>query len=129
MNFISYVLETGFKMCSIWEISGWDSAAFHQNFYKNKVEVLGLTRQLSIAVFEELPPFALIQQARLRSSVWSFSRLRFFQIFSSAVRQMSGKLGHVRPRVSFGYHHSKPYSSIYGRPRSLTLVVVSDRRR
>ena len=49
----------------------------------------------------------------------------FFQRFSSTVWQMSGNLGHIRPRVSYGHHiSSTPYSSVYGRRWSLTLPVV-----
>ena len=43
-------------------------------------------------------------------------------------KQMSGNVAHIRPRVLYGHHISyKPYSSVYGRRRSLTLVVVHGR--
>ena len=50
-------------------------------------------------------------------------------VFFSTLRQMSGNLGHFHSRVSFGHrYHPKPYSSIHGRRRSLTLDVVHGRR-
>ena len=46
----------------------------------------------------------------VRSPVGSISWLRFFRGFPSTVRQMSGNLGHIRPRLSYGHHiWSKPY--------------------
>ena len=57
---------------------------------------------------------------------WIHGRVNFlvevFRGFSLTVRQISGHLGHIRPRVSFGHHnHPKSYSSVYGLRRSLTL--------
>ena len=50
-------------------------------------------------------------------------------VFFSTLRQMLGNLCHIRPRVLFGhYNHSRIYSSVYGRRRSLTLDVVHGRR-
>ena len=58
----------------------------------------------------------LTQQARVRFLNRSVSWLRFFRGFPSTVRQMSGNLGHIRPRVPSVHHiSSKPYSSVYGR--------------
>ena len=52
----------------------------------------------------------LMQWARVRSPVGSISWLRFFRGFPSTVRQMSGNLGYIRPRLSYGLHiSSKPY--------------------
>ena len=45
--------------------------------------------------------------------------------FISTVRQISGNLGHIRPRVPFDHHnHLKLYSSVHGRRLSPTLTVV-----
>ena len=52
----------------------------------------------------------LTQRARVRSTVGSISLLRFFRALPSTVRQMSGNLGHIRPRLSYDYRtSSKPY--------------------
>ena len=52
----------------------------------------------------------LIQWARVRSPVGSISWLRFLRGFPSTARQMSGNLGHIRPRLSYGHNiPSKPY--------------------
>ena len=52
----------------------------------------------------------LTQRARVWSPVGSFSWLRFFLEFSSTVglRQMSGNLGHIRLRLSYGHTSPKP---------------------
>ena len=68
------------------------------------------------------------QWGRVRFPVGSISWLRFFRSFSQTVRQMSEYLGHIRPRVLFGHHNnSKPYSSVFGRRRSLTLDILHGR--
>ena len=51
-------------------------------------------------------PLLLTQRARLRSPVGPISWLRFFPGFPSTVRRMSGNLGHIRPRLSYGHHIS-----------------------
>ena len=52
----------------------------------------------------------LTQRARVRSPVGSISWLRIFRGFPLSVKQISGNLGHVRPRLSYGHHKSsKPY--------------------
>ena len=71
----------------------------------------------------------LSQRAQVRCPVGSISWLRFFQGFPSTVKQMSGNMGHIRPRLSYGHHISfKHISSVYGRRRSLTIFVVHGRR-
>ena len=68
----------------------------------------------------------LTQRARVRSPVGSITWLSFFRGFSSTIRKMSGNLGYIRPRLSYGHH----ISSVYGRRpsrRSLTLATVNGR--
>ena len=48
----------------------------------------------------------LTRRARVRSPVGSFSWLRFFPGISLNIRQMSGNLGHIRPRLSYVHHIS-----------------------
>ena len=50
----------------------------------------------------------LTQRARVRSPVVSISWLRFFRGFPSTVRQMSGNLGPIRPRLSYDHHTYHP---------------------
>ena len=67
------------------------------------------------------------ERARVRSPVGLICWLRFLRFFFTTLKQMSGNLGHIRPRVSFG-HHPKSYSPVYGRQRSQTLHVVHESR-
>ena len=46
----------------------------------------------------------LTQRARIRSPVGWISWLRFFPGFPSTIRQTSGNVGHIRPRLSYGHH-------------------------
>ena len=51
----------------------------------------------------------------------------FSRFFLWNLTKMSENLGHIRPRVSYDHHiSSKPYSSVYGRWRSLAIYVVHD---
>ena len=58
------------------------------------------------------------EAGRVRSPIGPASRLRVFPWLSSTVRQMSGNLGHIRPRVLKKY----PYSVSECRPRQRTHV-------
>ena len=52
-------------------------------------------------------------------------RVNFLVEVFSTLRQMTGNLGHIRLRVSFGHHNNlKPYSLIYERRRCLSLVLI-----
>ena len=65
----------------------------------------------------------LIQWARVRSPVGTISWLRFLRGFPSTARQMSGNLGHNRPRLSYGHNiPSKPYTI---RLRTATVSINS----
>ena len=47
--------------------------------------------------------------------------LRFFRGFPSTIRQMSGNLGHIRPRLSYGHHRSSKPQIIHP-----WMAMVSD---
>ena len=67
------------------------------------------------------PRVLLTQRARFRSSVGWIPWLRFFRGFRSTVRQMSGNLGHIRPRLS-NVHQIASKPNIIG----LLTATVSD---
>ena len=63
----------------------------------------------------------LTHRARVQSPVESVSWLRFFRGFPLTVRQMSGNLGYIRPRLSYGHHISSKSCII-----RLRTATVSD---
>ena len=69
------------------------------------------------------PLYTILRRTRIRSPVGSILWLWFFRGFPSTLRQMSGNLGHNRPRLS--YDHRRPLSS---KPYiiRLRMATVSD---
>ena len=72
---------------------------------------------------------SVIQQIQVFFPVGSVSCWGFFRSFSSTIRRMSGNLGRICPRISFGHHnHPNQSSFIYGRRWSLTSSAIHVRR-
>ena len=88
-----------------------DTFTFYYNVYTghssiSKVLLKKLISRNKLKFSLVVTSLLLTQRARVRSPVGSVSCLRFFL----NVRQMSGNLGHIRPRLSYDYHmSSKPY--------------------
>ena len=75
----------------------WNNVYILNCYSTQKLDHLLLDHRCGLGV----APLLLTQPARVRWSVGSVSWLRYLRGFSSTVRQMSGNLRYIRPRVSF----------------------------
>ena len=67
-----------------------------------------VTYSLSTAVEQAVACSHVTQRPRVRfPGQVNFLVEVFSGVFSSTVRQMSGYLGHILPRVAFGHHHQR----------------------